>query len=241
MHDPRLKAPGASWQTCVDNVPDLFQAWPLYGLSRLERHIEQSASFREFQQWVWQVERELPAGLLIEIISARLRKANGRDHYDLALMLEGYLRESERDREALELLEELIDRYPDDVRAPMTKAVRLLWFSGDSEGALQAVDIALQRAHRTGFYRREALNNKARILLKLGRGEELSRVLEEIMSLKITKGIPDIGRERDFVDRAPPGMIHPDILARYNEFRPKRLTDTDADEPPLWEPPEDAE
>ena len=102
-------------------------------------------------------------------------------------------------------------------------------FSDDLEGALEAVDVALQRAYRTGFYRREALGNKARILLKLGRGEELSRVLEEIMSLKITKGIPDIGRERDFVDRAPPGMIPPDILARYNEFRPKRPTDTDAD------------
>ena len=171
----------------------------------------------------------MPTGILIDIISARLRKADGRDHHFLAVMLEGFLRGPERDLEALELLDELIERYPDDVRVPM------LWFSDDLEGALKSIDVALDRACRTGFYRREALNNKARILLKLGRGEELCHVLEEIMSLKIMKGVPDIGRERDFVDRAPPGMIPAGILARHNEFRPKRPTDTDADEPPLWE------
>lgn len=208
---------------------------------RLEGLIEPSDSFRAFEQWVYQIEREVPVGILIDVISARLRKADGRDHYDLALMLASYLRGPERDRQALGLLDELIDRYPDDVRAPMSKAVRLLWFLDDLEGALKAIDVALERASRTGFYRRDALNNKARILLKLGRGEELSRVLEEIMSLKITKGIPDIGRERDFVDRAPPGMIPPGVLARYNEFRPKRPTDTDADEPPEWDSPDDAE
>jgi hypothetical protein len=106
---------------------------------------------------------------------------------------------------------------------------------------LKTIDVALERAYRTGFSRREALNNRARILLKLGRGEELSHVLEEIMSLEIKKGVPDIGRERDFIDRAPPGMIPADILARYNEFRPKRPTDTDADEPPEWESADDAE
>ncbi len=54
------------------------------------------------------------------------------------------------------------------------------------------------------------------------------------------KGVPDIGRERDFVDRAPPGLIRKNVLDRYNEFRPKRADDTSADEPPKWEPPNDA-
>lgn len=157
------------------------------------------------------------------------------------MLLASFLRGPERDREALQLLDEVTERYPDDVRAPLDKAVRLLYFVEDLEGALQSVDVAIERAYRTGFYRRDALNNKARILLKLGRGNDLSRVLEEIMALKIRKDIPDIGRERDFVDRAPPGMIPADILARYNEFRPKRPTDTDADEPPEWDAPDDAE
>lgn len=183
----------------------------------------------------------MPVGILVDVISARLRKAENRDHYHLAMLLVNFLRGPERDREALQLLDEVTGRYPDDVRAPLDRAVRLLYFLEDFEGALKSVDVALKRARRTGFYRRDVLNNKARILLKLGRGEDLSRVLEEIMSLKIVKGIPDIGRERDFVDRAPPGMIPADIMARYNEFRPRRPTDTDADEPPLWDSPDDAE
>jgi hypothetical protein len=104
---------------------------------------------------------------------------------------------------------------------------------------LRCIDLAQQRACRTGFFRREALGVKARILLQLGRGEALSQVLEEIMSLQIAKDVPDVGRERDFVDRAPPGLISDDVVARYNEFRPKRAGDTRSNEPPEYEPPDD--
>lgn len=61
------------------------------------------------------------------------------------------------------------------------------------------------------------------------------------MSLQMKKDVPDIGRERDFVDRAPPGLIATDILARYNEFRPKRASDSSSNEPPEFEPPDDSE
>lgn len=195
---------------------------------------------RSLSNGFYQVKREVPTGIL-EIVSARLKTATSQDHYPLSVMLEAFLWRAERNCEALEVLDAVIGRYPDDVRGPLNKAVRLLCLLDDLEGALKSLDVALERACGSGFYRREALNNKARIVLKFGRGEELSRLLEEIVSLKITKGIPDIGRERDFVDRAPPGMIPPDILARYNEFRPKRPTDTGADELPEWEPPDDAE
>ncbi len=134
----------------------------------------------------------------------------------------------------------MLDQYPDDVRHAISKASLYLYSLDQPEEALKWIDFGLERAHRTRFFRREALGDKARILLKLGRGEELSDVLEEIMSLQIVKGVPDIGRERDFVDRAPPGLIRKNVLDRYNEFRPKRADDTSADEPPKWEPPNDA-
>jgi hypothetical protein len=66
----------------------------------------------------------------------------------------------------------------------------------------------------------------------------LSEVLEQIMSMQMMKGVADVGRERDFVDRAPPGLIPEDVLARYNQFRPKRAGDSIGNEPPEWEPPE---
>ncbi len=113
-----------------------------------------------------------------------------------------------------------------------------LYWLDDPEEALRCIDRALERAYRTESFRRESLGVKARILLQLGRGEQLTPVLEEIMSLKIIKGDPDIGRERDFVDRAPPGLLPQDVVDRYNQFRPKRAGDTRSDEPPEYEPPE---
>jgi len=91
-----------------------------------------------------------------------------------------------------------------------------------AEIGLTLLLFALVRARRTGFFRREALGVKARILLKLGLGNQLSQILEEIMSLEMKPGIPGVRRERDFVDRAPSGMIAEDVIARYNVFCPRR-------------------
>lgn len=51
-------------------------------------------------------------------------------------------------------------------------------------------------------------------------------VLEEIIAVKVTRDTLDMGRERDFVDAAPPGMIPAGLLARYDAFCPKRDGDT---------------
>jgi len=158
-----------------------------------------------------------------------MRTGDSKDQYDLALYFVGLLEEAGRYREALPILDEMIDRFPDDIRFPIGKATLYLYFLKDTEEALRSIEMALKRARRTRFFRREALGVKARILSQLGRGEQFSAVLEEIMSLRITRDTPDIGRERDFVDRAPPGLIREDVLARYNQFCPKRPDDTDAD------------
>jgi len=202
--------------------------------------IKSRASIYELYDWVEHLRRALPIDAAIRTVSGSLEKVDGEDHYVLASELAQLLCEAGRYAEALQVLDGMMQRYPDDVRAAMRKATNYLYFLEDLEEALECINAAIQRAYRTGFFRREALGNKARILLKLGRGDELSDVLEEIMSLQIVKGIPDIGRERDFVDRAPPGLIRKGVLDRYNEFRPKRLEDTSEDEPPRYEPPDDA-
>ncbi len=194
--------------------------------------------FMELDQWVQQMRKELPLSRVIRVVSARMRAAEGEVHHMLARGLPGLLCEAGRDLEALHVLDEMIEVYSDDVRFPIKKAELLFYFLDDPEGALRSIDLALKRAYRTLFFRREALGVKARILLQLGRGDQLSEVLEEIMSLQMTKDIPDVGRERDFVDRAPVGLISENVLARYNEFRPKRAGDSNADEPPEYEPRE---
>jgi hypothetical protein len=196
-------------------------------------------SHKKIDRRIKQLRGDFPLNVVIDTVSARMRAESGGDRYDLASNLVWLLSEAERDREVLQIHDEMIEQFPDDVRFPIGKAARYLYFSDDPEEALKCIDFALQRAYRTGFFRREALGVKARILLHLGRGEALSQVLEEIMSLQMRKDIPDVGRERDFVDRAPPGLISEDIVARYNVFRPKRATDTTLNEPPEYEHADD--
>jgi hypothetical protein len=191
-------------------------------------------------RWLGQLRSELPLNDAIDIVSARMRAANGEDHRILAGELARLWSEAGRDDEALQVLGETMARYPDDVRPAISKATKYLYDLAKPTEALRCIDVALERAYRTLFFRREALGVKARILLQLGRGDQLSDVLEEIMSLQIKKDIPDVGRERDFVDRAPPGLIRKDVLDRYNQFRPKRAGDSTEDEPPEYEPPDDA-
>ncbi len=152
--------------------------------------------------WVRQLRRARPLHHVINVVGVRVQQADGDEYRFLALQLEGLLREAGRIDEAIQMLDQVSDRFPDDVRAWITKTSIYFWTLDEPEKALQCINVVLERARRTGFFR-EALGEKARILLKLSRGDELSNVLEEIMSLQMLRGIPDIGRERDFVDRAP--------------------------------------
>lgn len=192
----------------------------------------------ELMEWAERLRKEQSLDRAIDAVQTRMRDSSNEDRRYLASSLVSLLTRAERDREVVEVIDEMIERNTDDVRFPIKKASHYLHFMDDPDKALNCIDLALQRAYRTGLFRREALGVKARILLKLDRGEELTRTLEEIMSMRMTKGVPDVGRERDFIDRARPGMIPEDVLARYNRFRPKRAGDSTTDEPPEWEPPE---
>jgi tetratricopeptide (TPR) repeat protein len=179
----------------------------------------------ELRRWAMEQWRTLPMDDAIEIVDQRRRSGDSEDRHHLTYDLTHFLSLAGRQQEAERMIDEMISALPDDVRFPIRKASLYLYEMEDPEKALDAIDMALGRAHRTGFFRREASGVKARILLKLGRGEQLTRTLEEIMSLEMKSRIPDIGRERDFVDRAPCGMIAADVLARYNAFCPKRDND----------------
>ena len=201
--------------------------------------IERDDPLLKLAEWVWQLRREQSRQRVIEIVSERAQQADGDDYHFLAFELAGLLRDAGRIDEAIQILDEVSDRFPDDVRALMSKSYTYFWRLDQPERALECIDVALERARRTGFSRREALGDKARILVELSRGEELSDVLEEIMSLQMLPGIPDVARECDFVDRAPPGLIRKNVLERYNEFRPRRPEDGLGDEPPKYEPAND--
>ena len=191
------------------------------------------------RQWRGQLKRGRPIDDIVEEVAARFRSASSEERYWLFAPLVSFLLRAFRDSEAVQIVDEMIGQCPDDVLFPIEKASLYLSFLKDSEKALSCIDLALQQAYRSGEFRRNALGVKARILVNLRRGEQLSEVLEEIMSMQMIKGVADVGRERDFVDRAPPGLIPEDVLARYNQFRPKRPGDMAANEPPKYEPSDD--
>ncbi|MBC9876331.1 hypothetical protein G8O24_03090 [Bradyrhizobium sp. INPA01-394B] len=189
-------------------------------------------------EWIEDLRRSSSIATVIRTVAARLPLLEDEGFCFLSDELVSLLREAGRDTEALAILDAKLRRDPSDVRPGIVKA-NIYDLLDQPIDALKSINVALVRAHRTGFFRREALGNKARILLRLGRGDEFSDVLEEIISLEILPGVPDVGRERDFVDRAPPGFIRKNVLDRYNEFRPKRPDDRLADEPPEYEQPND--
>src|SRR6266545_3942388 len=175
----------------------------------------------ELDRWSMELLRTLPLTDVIKAVDERRRDADSDDYYTLTHELTGLLTAARREPEAERIIDEMIARLPDDMRFPIQKASLHLYFTNEPNKALEAIEVALARAYRTGFFRREALGVKARILLKLGLSNQLSRTLEEIMALKVKRDIPDSERERDFVDRAPPGIIREDVLARYNVFCPR--------------------
>lgn len=179
----------------------------------------------EINEWVRALHKVVPTDTLIDVVRARRESSSGEERDDLTFELKLLLAypvpgQPARYDEALQLIDSMIAEKPDDVRYPISKATLYLYSLDNPEEALKWIDLALERAFRTKFFLREALGTKARILLKLRRGEELGQVLEQIMSLDTYRDIPDIGLERDFVDRAPPGLISNEIVARYNRFYP---------------------
>ena len=74
--------------------------------------------------------------------------------------------------------------FPDDVRLPIERAGRLHFFTEDQDEALKAAELAAERAKRTNRRVSEALCLKARILVRLKRGEELAQTLEDMIALE---------------------------------------------------------
>jgi len=122
----------------------------------------------ELGRWADELWKTLPLADAIEAIEERRRGADSDDRYTLTSDLTDFLLLAGREPEAERIIDEMIACLPDDVRFPLRKASLYLYYTDGPEKALDATDMALDRAYRTGFSRREALGVKARILLKIG-------------------------------------------------------------------------
>jgi hypothetical protein len=111
-----------------------------------------------------------------------------------------------------------ITANPDEPMPLISLAGQKLYHEEKPEAALPVIDRAVEVAMRTGIFRRHALATKARIALALNDHAAVEQVLRRIMALTFTRGNIDIGVERDFFDRLPPGSIDPQVARAYEEY-----------------------
>src|SRR5262245_6733335 len=160
--------------------------------------------------------------LLIEELRSLLAIEHQREgNYAAAEAI--YLQEFEEDR--------------DDPMPLISLAGQKLYAEQQPEQAMLFIDRAIPVAFRTGVFRRHALATKARIALDLKRYDIVEGILKEILQLTFTRKNLDVGRERDILDRLPPGSIDADVARQYDEYCRAKGKLPPAGRPPR-EPPE---
>ena len=189
---------------------------------------------RTLHEWIELQRKVLPLDAAIDQVRSRCHAASHTDKAVLESELYALLVEAGGRDEALQLLDAAIAQRPGEVLSPTGWR---FYDHDDRDEELRLIDFALVRACSSGTWVRYILGSKAWLLVFLRRGDELGQVLEQIMAHKVRREVPDVGRERYFVDASPPGVIPADIRARYDVFCPKRASDVPFP-PPEFESPE---
>lgn len=117
--------------------------------------------------------------------------------------------------EARSLLQRLISQHPEDEMNYSKLASHFFYFEAKAELALTQVEIAEVKSRASGRFRRMILGQKARIALMLERYDLVNYCLAEIPKVLSNAAVPDVGRERDFFDKANPKMIEQEIRKQY--------------------------
>ena len=157
--------------------------------------------------------------IIIKAIEDRIRdRPDAAEVDDLYRMLAGEYSFNQDYAAAEAIQRRLADKHPDDPLPLISLATNKCSFQDQPEEAMELINRALEVAYRTGVLRRFALGSKARIALELKRYDIVEDVLREIMQLNFDPETPDIGRERDFFDRIPPGSIDAEVARQYDQY-----------------------
>jgi tetratricopeptide (TPR) repeat protein len=170
-------------------------------------------------KWYQQLQQRCAGSEIIDEIRNRMRVESDPEALrSLEFILADEFRQQERYREAEGVLLDISERSPAEPYPLIALAEQKLYYEGRLEEALEIVEKALERARASGTFRRNALGMKARIAEKLRRYDLISGILREILTMKGSVRLVDVGVERDFVDRLPAGVIEAELLQEYDEF-----------------------
>jgi hypothetical protein len=173
----------------------------------------------EIHRWHQEWQQRQPDTDIIPVLEDRIRRET---HPSRLHVLRYFLANAHRDRGNYAASQAV---FLADFEANPAKPMPLIFLAGQKlyyeeqpETAMPVIDRAVEVALRSGTFRRHALGVKARIALELNRHYVVEDVLRQIMALAFTRGNPDVGAERDILDRLPPGSIDPDVARAYDEY-----------------------
>jgi hypothetical protein len=180
---------------------------------------EDSETQRTVFEWYTQLLDESPGVDLLPAI--RERQARSPTALESKALLTTKSWEEQRQGLLAESARTLLQQWELDKDDPMpliSLASQQLNLEGDSKRAHATIRNAIAVAERVGNFRRYALGVGARIALAMGDFQSLSECLLRIAETQVQSGERDIGKERDFFDRIPPGSVASDVLERYSAY-----------------------
>jgi tetratricopeptide (TPR) repeat protein len=197
----------------------LAEEYDAQGNSAKAREIRQQDPHYEISHWHHELVLDNRGRKIAEMIANRIEQESDPlriRHLRSLLALE---HANEGDYAAAEAIRlQAFEQDPDDPMPLISLAGQKLHYEDQPEMAMTIIDRAIDAAYRSGTFRRHALAVRARIALRLLRYDIVEGVLRDIMELTFKPGNFDIGRERDILDRLPPGRIDCEIARRYDEY-----------------------
>jgi tetratricopeptide (TPR) repeat protein len=173
--------------------------------------------FQNVHKWHERLRRTCSNEEIVEDIKRRMEAERDLEIVrTLALILASEFREQQRYGAAENISLDLSQKDPIEPYPLINLAEQKLYYEQKIDEALEIVDEAIKRARACGNFHRNALGVKARIAEKMRRYDLIADVMKEIMTIEYRR--VDVGVERDFVDRLPPGAIDAELVEKYNEF-----------------------
>lgn len=116
------------------------------------------------------------------------------------------------------LIQAEIELDPRDPRMRLLMVSHYFYNSEEFDKALNASNEALSEARKSGMFIREVHGVRARIALKTNDNKLLRQSVQEIIDLGLMPNAIDVGMERDFVDRAPSGVISDETKQQFESL-----------------------
>lgn len=213
----------------IKNEPDEIKLKPLNFLLAEEyeaqgdhaaaQAIRRQDPLDEVYLWLEERAQAIDGTELTGVIEERIRyEPDPVKRRELNLMLAKQFKDAKDCAAAEAVYVGLFEAEPDDPTPLIKLAEQKLYDEEELGAGISIIDRAIDAGFRSGRFRRNALNVKARIAVVLKDYQVVQRVLTQIMQLGFERGHIDTGIARDFFDRLPAGSIDPEIARQYEEF-----------------------